>query len=103
MAHTQYACRRRNTGTLRMAQPLKAGKRIARELVIGIIEQTIKLGKNPQIGQIEELLKNRPEEFRYLVYKNYKIIYWVNTIKNRVDVVNVFDTRQNPKKIEKLR
>ncbi len=82
---------------------ITASSRIARNLVTGIIDQTIKLGKNPNIGQKEELLKNRPEEFRYLVYKNYKIIYWINTIKNRIDIINVFDTRQNPEKIEKIR
>jgi len=82
---------------------ITASSRIAGNLVTGIIDQTIKLGKNPNIGQKEELLKNRPEEFRYLVYKNYKIIYWINTIKNRIDIINVFDTRQNPEKIEKLR
>jgi len=82
---------------------ITASSRIARNLVTGIIDQTIKLGKNPNIGQKEELLKNRTEEFRYLVYKNYKIIYWINTIKNRIDIINVFDTRQNPEKIEKLR
>ena len=82
---------------------ITASSRTARNLVIGIIDQTIVLGKNPNIGQIEELLISRPEKFRYLVYKNYKIIYWVNTIKNRIDIVNVFDTRQNPDKIEKLR
>ncbi len=82
---------------------ITASSRIARNLVTGIIDQTIKLGKNPNIGQKEELLKNRPEEFRYLVYKNYKIIYWINTIRNRIDIINVFDTRQNPEKIEKLR
>ncbi len=81
---------------------IKESGRVARNLVTGIIDQTIKLGKNPNIGQKEELLLNRPEEFRYLVYKNYKIIYWVNTVKNRIEIVNVFDTRQNPEKIEKL-
>ena len=82
---------------------IKASNKVARNLITGIIDQTINLGKNPNIGQKEELLLNRPEEFRYLVYKNYKIIYWVNAIKNRIDIVNVFDTRQNPEKIEKLR
>jgi len=79
-----------------------ASENVARDLITGIIDKTINLGKNPKIGQKEELLLHRPEEFRYLVYKNYKIIYWINTIKNRIDVVNVFDTRQNPEKIEKL-
>ncbi len=82
---------------------ITASSEIARNLVIGIIDYTIKLSKNPNIGQKEELLKTRPEEFRYLVYKNYKIIYWINTIKNRIDIVNIFDTRQNPEKIERLR
>jgi len=50
------------------------------------MDKQMKAGKNLQIRPKEELLKNRLEEFRYLVYKNYKIIYWVNTIKNRVDV-----------------
>ncbi len=73
---------------------------IAKKLVIGIIDQTIELGKNPNIGQKEELLLTRPEGFRYLVFKNYKIIYWGNKTKNRIDIVNGFDTRQNPVKIK---
>ncbi len=81
---------------------IKASKKTALNLINGIIDQTIGLGNNPNIGQKEELLLNRPEEFRYLVFKNYKIIYWINSINNRIDVVNVFDTRQNPKKIIKL-
>ena len=50
---------------------------------------------------IEILLKDRFQEFRYLIYKNYKIIYWINENKNRIEIVNVFDTRQNPDKLEK--
>ncbi len=82
---------------------IKASSSIAKKLVIGIIDQTIDLGKNPNIGQKEELLLARVEGFRYLVFKNYKIIYWVNKPKIRIDIVNVFDTRQNPVKIERLR
>jgi hypothetical protein len=52
------------------------------------------------IGQIEELLIDREQSFRYLVHKNYKIIYWINLIKNRIEIVDVFDTRQNPEKIK---
>jgi len=82
---------------------IKANSSIAKKLIIGIIDQTIELGKNPNIGQKEELLLTRPEGFRYLVFKNYKIIYWRNKTKNRIEIVNVFDTRQNPEKIERLR
>jgi len=81
---------------------VEVSEQVARNLVLGIIDRTLNLGKNPNIGQKEELLQDRPEEFRYLVYKNYKIIYWINTIKNRIDIVNIFDTRQNPKKIEAI-
>jgi len=70
--------------------------RTAQELVKGIIDKTIGLNKNPYIGQEEELLSGHPQNFRYLIYENYKIIYWINKIKNRIDIVNVFDTRQNP-------
>ena len=78
---------------------LKANIKIAKELVNGIIDTTIDLELNPNIGQNEELLSARPQGFKYLVYKNYKIIYWINVNKMRIEVVNVFDTRQNPRKI----
>ena len=81
---------------------LKASYRIARKLVTGIVDKTIGLKKNPHIGQKEELLSDRPQNFRYLVFKNYKIIYWINQNKKRIDIVNVFDTRQNPLKIKKI-
>jgi len=52
------------------------------------------------MGQVEELLKDKfKEEFRYLVFRQYKIIYLVNIDEHRVDIVNVFDCRQNPTKM----
>ena len=77
----------------------KANYRIARKLVEGIYNETLKLKKHPEIGQIEELLQNRSQNFRYLVYKNYKIIYWINNQKKWIEINDVFDTRQNPIKI----
>ncbi|MFN3640896.1 MAG: type II toxin-antitoxin system RelE/ParE family toxin [Flavobacterium sp.] len=81
---------------------IKAGIKIARKIIIGIIDATINLDKNPEIGQIEELLKNRPQNFRYLIYTNYKIIYWYDKDKNRIVIANVFDTRQNPQKLTEI-
>lgn len=69
---------------------------ISRKLVTGIVTSTDLLKMQPQLGQVEELLTDRSEGFRYLVYKNYKIIYWINFTMNRIEVVDVFDTRQNP-------
>ena len=80
---------------------LKVSLNVAQNLVNGIVDTTIDLNKNPQIGQIEVLLKDRFQEFRYLIFKNYKIIYWINENKNRIEIVTVFDCRQNPIMIER--
>jgi len=78
---------------------LEAGQKTAQKLINGIVDKTIDLGKNPLIGQKESLLTSRAQEFRYLVYKNYKIIYWINEHRSRIEIANVFDCRQNPKKM----
>ena len=79
-----------------------AGIKVAQKLVNGIIDESLKLSKNPFIGQKEDLLIDRIQEYRYLVFKNYKIIYWVDEINKMVLVSHVFDTRQNPIKINRL-
>ncbi len=81
---------------------IKAGISVAQKLINGIIDRTIGLEKNPYIGPKENLLKEREQEFRYLVFKSYKIIYWVHLKKNRIEIVNIFDTRRNPEKITKF-
>ncbi|WP_379965649.1 type II toxin-antitoxin system RelE/ParE family toxin [Epilithonimonas sp. UC225_85] len=80
---------------------IKASYRVAQKLVTEIVEKTKILDFQTKIGQTEELLSDRKENFRYLIYKNYKIIYWCNEAKNRIEVVDIFDTRQNPIKIER--
>ncbi len=79
---------------------LNAGQRVAQKLINGIVDTTIDLEKNPYIGQKESLLSNRTQEIRYLVYKKFKIIYWINVEYSRIEIANVFDCRQNPKKNE---
>ena len=74
----------------------------ATKLVTGIIDKTILLKENPSLGQKEELLSERPQQFRYLIFNNYKIIYWINKNKNRIEIVNVFDCRQNPTKMVEM-
>ncbi|NOR58127.1 MAG: type II toxin-antitoxin system RelE/ParE family toxin [Sulfurimonas sp.] len=75
--------------------------KVAKSLTIGIVKETLKLKKQPEIGQIEELLIDRPNEFRYLIYKNYKIIYWIHKSEKRIEINDVFDSRQKPIKIER--
>ncbi|QNF32044.1 type II toxin-antitoxin system RelE/ParE family toxin [Adhaeribacter swui] len=72
---------------------------VARKIVKGILKKTNSLSKHPRKGQREPLLANRPKEYRYLVEGNYKIIYWIDL--TTIYVSAVFDTRQNPEKINK--
>ncbi len=72
----------------------------ANKIVNGITNDVTILRKHPEIGPIEELLKGSEENFRYLLSKrNYKIIYWINLKNNIIEIVDVFDVRQNPIKM----
>lgn len=77
----------------------KAGIKVAQTLVNEIIDVSFTLEFNAYGGQKEELLSERVQDFRYLVFKNYKIIYWIDGDKQIVFVSNIFDTRQNPQKL----
>lgn len=81
----------------------KASPRIAKKLLKGIINEPKKLIKTPQIGQEEELLKQREIHYRYLVYRNYKLIYSVDTENGFIKIADVFDTRQNPPKLKRIK
>jgi len=77
-----------------------AGIRTASRIVSGIISRSLELEKTPLLGPKEMQLSDRIREFRYLVYRNYKLIYWVNKDKQRIDILNLFDCRQNPEKMD---
>ena len=76
---------------------------IAKRLVNGITQEVIKLQNQPNIGSREELLYERKQEFRYLVHNYYKIIYWIDKDHNRVEISDIFDTRQNPIKVKNIK
>jgi plasmid stabilization system protein ParE len=78
----------------------KASLKVAKKIVTQILDRTIKLEKHPAAGQIEELLKERQNSYRYLVEGNYKIIYWIED--NYIKIASVFDCRQNPEKMSKI-
>jgi plasmid stabilization system protein ParE len=48
----------------------EASLRIAKKLTSDIVMEAFKLEKSPAIGQKEEILKSRPQSFRYLNKKN---------------------------------
>lgn len=77
----------------------KVSVKIAKQIVEQIVVTADELKSFPEMGAVEELLQSRPENFRYIINTNYKIIYWINNTKERIEIVDVFDTRQNPIKI----
>ncbi|OOV18867.1 type II toxin-antitoxin system RelE/ParE family toxin [Flavobacterium sp. LM4] len=77
----------------------KAGIKVAQTLVNGIIDISLTLEFNAYGGQKEKLLSERIQDFRYMAFQNYKIIYWIDRDKQIVFVSTVFDTRQNPQKL----
>jgi len=81
----------------------KASIRVAIEITEGIVNETTILENSPYIGQIEESLKDRTKEFSYLIYSNYKIIYWINLEKDQIEIWDVFDYRQEHLKIKRTK
>jgi len=79
---------------------IEVSPRIARKIINRILNRVTLLESNPLAGPKEELLANYPEEYRFLVESNYKIIYW--NMNNVITIVSVFDCRQNPEKIKKI-
>ncbi len=75
-----------------------AGKHIAHKLKAKIFNSTKQLIHHPNSGKIEKSLKQLGEEHRYLVCRNYKIVY--KKVKEGILITDVFDTRQDPIKIQ---
>lgn len=74
----------------------RANKTVAKKITESIIFDSLKLKTNPEGHQTEFWIDKRGISFRYLVSSHYKIIFWINDLRNQVVVVNVFDTRRNP-------
>lgn len=68
-----------------------------------IVQSTLRLKNQPQIGQIEPMLIEREIELRYLLHQTYKIIYWINYNQNRVEIVDVFETHQQTERIKRTK
>lgn len=79
----------------------KVSGKIARQIVEQIVVTADKLKSYPEMGTVEDFLGSRSENFRYIISTNYKIIYWINKAKERIEIVDVFDTRQSPIKISR--
>jgi plasmid stabilization system protein ParE len=74
---------------------------VAQRLLKGIISTPNRLLKNQLIGQTELQLIDLKNNYRYLVYKHYKIIYSLDNEKRLIKIADVFDTRQKPANIKR--
>lgn len=74
--------------------------KIAKNIISDVIKETDKLKNNEDLGQKETLLLAKSEKYRYIVKGNFKIIYFYNLNLNSIEIVDVFDCRQNPEKIK---
>ena len=78
---------------------LKETSQITKE----IVQASLQLEKQPFIGAKEPLLEARVKEYRYLIQGNYKLIYFIQSDRNEVVIANLFDSRQNPQRMEETK
>lgn len=79
----------------------KATYKVALDIVTQILLAPDILIDNPKIGQKEETLQQRLFTYHYILSLNYKIIYSIDDNEMLIKIADVFDTRQNPNKIER--
>ena len=77
-----------------------ANETLAKKIVRKIITASNRLVRNPRIGAVETLLAHRDIKYRYIVILNYKIIYSIDDQNLLVKIADIFDTRQNPVRME---
>jgi plasmid stabilization system protein ParE len=76
--------------------------KVAREILIDIKRAVEPLVKFPQMAAIEPILSDLSISFRSLVVRNiYKIIYYVDEKNETINIVTVWDCRQDNKKLKK--
>ncbi|SMB82914.1 Plasmid stabilization system protein ParE [Pasteurella testudinis DSM 23072] len=80
-----------------------ADTQIAKNIARKITDSAKKLGDFPQLGSLEPLLSRhsdgKEKNFRYIISTNYKIIYFINSSKNQIEIIDIFATKQNPEKL----
>ncbi|TXE12515.1 type II toxin-antitoxin system RelE/ParE family toxin [Algoriphagus aquimarinus] len=74
---------------------------VTKKLLVGILNAPQSLVRSPFIGQEEGWLKDREIKYRYLLFKNYKLIYSVDLEKGVIKIADVFDTRINPSEMNR--
>jgi toxin ParE1/3/4 len=79
----------------------KANLKVAKNILQSILAEPDRLIQNSELFQIEDLLIDREDNYRYIVCDNFKIIYSVDIELKLIKIADIFDTRQNPIKIKR--
>ncbi len=79
----------------------KASVEVAQSIKSKIFQSTSQLENFKHSAQKEELLKDRKDDYRYLVSGNFKVIYKVTP--KEICIVDIFDSRQYPEKIKRAK
>ena len=78
---------------------VNASRKTAVKIKKNIFASTRQLKNHPEMGQLEPFLMRLNENHRYIVEGNYKIIY--KKINDSILILDIFDTRQNPDKLDR--
>jgi toxin ParE1/3/4 len=78
-----------------------AGKKIAQQIVKEILADVRRLSTNTKIGAVESQITSSLTNYRRIICNNYKIIYSIQELENRIEISDVFDVRQNPIKMSR--
>ena len=75
-----------------------AGRKVAEKMTNKILTATRALGSMPFMAPVE---KELPGYRSLVISKIFKVIYRVDLEKDVVEIVSIFDCRQNPAKLRK--
>ena len=74
------------------------GVKAKQKLLDEIRSLLINLSDNPCLGRVEPLLEEASVEYRCLVINRLnKIVYYINTETETIEIVALWDTRREPK------
>ncbi|QXP59223.1 type II toxin-antitoxin system RelE/ParE family toxin [Olleya sp. HaHaR_3_96] len=76
---------------------IEVNKKLAHKIRKQILKSSKQLLKNPNSGPIEPNLTILNKNHKYLISEHYKLIYRI--VGNEIIINDVFDTRQNPNKM----
>lgn len=76
------------------------GRKAVESFAANIDQWQTRLIENPLLGSPEPLLKERRYEYRSLViHKHCKLVYYIKTSQNTIQIAALWDTRREPTKL----